>query len=74
MILLSSLFMAKARGQDAGALVRNLQEVQKPLHGAVLPAPPVHDDQGRVQLFGILDQSLQVGQGIIAPDVVFGLD
>ena len=60
-----------SRGQDPGALVGDLQEVQETLHGAVFPAPAVHDDEGRVQFPGVVHQALQVRQGIVAPDVVF---
>ena len=67
------LVHGQGRGQDPGALVGDLQEVQETLHGAVLPAPAVHDDQGHVQLFGLPHQTLQVRQGIVAPDVVFVL-
>ena len=65
------LVHGQSRGQDSGALVGDLQEVQETLHGAVLAAPAVHDDEGRVQLAGLPHQALQVRQGIVAPYVVF---
>jgi hypothetical protein len=67
------LVHGQGRAQDSGALVGDLQEIQQPLHGAVFSAPAVHDDQGRLQLRGVRHQPPQVGERIVAPDIIFTL-